>query len=479
MALKRWILSSMNRMNAIVGRSDLPPRLRGTASPVAGNPPQPSSRAPAKGRDAGPGPEHLGAYAPLVSAIGDELAHFVSTQLRLHLAIAERDRYLLTSIEVECVDGGDGAELLRRFRQEFTPEQIKRFLARDVIAHLPNASSIDLSQFGGLNVARSHGDVEDAGDYADLVAQLRATTPSGGPRAFDVALMGRWTDAEPAAVPRDAHAMATVAPSGMRLELAIEDADGTRDASLAGIATNRRYAIGKGEGCDIRVKGAFASRRHCEIWHDGSLWWVADAGSTNGVRVESASGVLGRAGSSPGASSKAPIEVKPGASIVLSALAQGTPADYPRIVLRQAVAAHAPATPLAPAPRRTSTPVTPIAGPIAEAGRAVPSLSVSMATGTRSVPLGGRPLPVRIGRSRQQDVVVDWTHEGVSGHHVDIAGVDARGADVIVHGDNGVTVAGVTHRAGDRFRWSLGQPMTLGRAAGDEPECTLLLVAAP
>jgi hypothetical protein len=42
-----------------------------------------------------------------------------------------------------------------------------------------------------------------------------------------------------------------------------------------------------------------------------------------------------------------------------------------------------------------------------------------------------------------------------------------------------VTVAGVTHRAGDRFRWSLGQPMTLGRAAGDEPECTLLLVAAP
>ena len=103
-----------------------------------------------------PGPEHLGAYAPLIGAIRDELEHFVSSQLRLHLAIAERDRYLLTSIGVECVDGGDGADLLRRFIREFTPEQIKRFLARDVIAHLPNASAIDLSQFGGLNAAPAH-----------------------------------------------------------------------------------------------------------------------------------------------------------------------------------------------------------------------------------------------------------------------------------------------------------------------------------
>ena len=477
MALKRWILSSMNRMNGIAGRSDLPRRLRGgaTGMPAGAAPREPSLRGVAGAREPIAGsPEHLGAYAPLVSAIRDELEHFVASQLRLHLAIAERDRYLLTSIEVECTDGGDGAELLRRFGREFTPEQIKRFLARDIVAHLPNASAIDLSQFGGLNAARAHGDAgENAGDYADLVAQLRADTPSGGPRAFDVTLLGRWTDSEPpaAANPR---VQGTVTPMpGMRIDVAIEDADGKRDIALAAVVPNRRYSIGKGEGCDIRVKGAFTSRRHCEVWLDGASWWVADAGSTNGIRVETATGVLGRAGSTAGATSKAPIEIRAGARIVLSALAQGSAADYPRIALREASAVHAPATPLAPAVRRSATPVTPIVAPGANAQAL--ELRAEMATGPRSIALANHPLPLRIGRSRGQDLVVDWTHEGVSGHHVDIASVDAAGADVHVHGDNGVTVGGVTHRAGDRFRWNVDERMTLGRASGDEPECVLWL----
>src|SRR4029077_12935031 len=94
---------------------------------------------------------HLGPYAPLISAIRDELEHFATSELRLHLAIAERDRYVLTSIEVDCADDADGADLLRCFTEEFTPEQTKRFLARDVIGRLPNASAIDLTQFGGRN----------------------------------------------------------------------------------------------------------------------------------------------------------------------------------------------------------------------------------------------------------------------------------------------------------------------------------------
>src|SRR4051794_37654188 len=67
-------------------------------------------------------PVHLGPYAPLIGAIREELEQFAANQLRLHLAIAERDRYVLSSIEIEC-EGGDGDhELLRRFVREFRPE---------------------------------------------------------------------------------------------------------------------------------------------------------------------------------------------------------------------------------------------------------------------------------------------------------------------------------------------------------------------
>jgi hypothetical protein len=53
--------------------------------------------------------------------------------------------------------------------------------------------------------------------------------------------------------------------------------------------------------------------------------------------------------------------------------------------------------------------------------------------------------------------------------------LDDAGADVIVHGDNGVKVAGVTHPAQTRFRWNVGEPMTLGGAQSHETECTLTL----
>ena len=98
-----------------------------------------------------PRPEHLGAYAPLVAAIREELERFVASHVRMHLAIAERDRYLLTSIEVDCSDDDEARELLQRFMREFKPEQIKHYLMKEVIGRLPNASAIDLAHFAGLN----------------------------------------------------------------------------------------------------------------------------------------------------------------------------------------------------------------------------------------------------------------------------------------------------------------------------------------
>ncbi len=98
-----------------------------------------------------------------------------------------------------------------------------------------------------------------------------------------------------------------------------------------------------------------------------------------------------------------------------------------------------------------------------------------MASGVRTLPLGDKAVPMRIGRSRNQDIVVDWAHEGVSGHHIDITALDESGAEIEVHGDNGVTVNGVMHPQGHRFRWRVGERMTLGRASGEEPECALTL----
>ena len=464
MTLKRWVLQRMNQMSGVAGRADLPQR-------------EPSLRgAPDARESAGPGPEHLGAYAPLIAAIRGELQHFVSSQLRLHLAIAERDRYLLTSIDVECDEGGDGADLLREFTREFTPEQIKRFLARDIIGHLPNASAIDLSQFGGLNATRERRDVADDDGFADLRAQLRATSADEAAQAFDVTLLGRWSETDASAARIGTALASPQTPlAGSRIDVEIEDADGRRHVTLASVVPNRRYSIGKGDGCDITVNGKFASRRHCEIWLENGAWWAADAGSTNGIRVASAQGVLGRAGTGAGvAGAKTAIEIVPGAQIVLSALAKGTTADYPGIRLIQEETRAVPATPLAPSMKST-TPVTPVAAPRAPAL----TMIAQMASGERKVGLSAQALPLRVGRSRGQDLVVDWAHASVSGHHVDIFEVDAAGAGVEVHGDNGVTVEGAVHPQGQRFRWRVGECMTLGRASGDEPECRLTLSVRP
>ena len=103
------------------------------------------------------------------------------------------------------------------------------------------------------------------------------------------------------------------------------------------------------------------------------------------------------------------------------------------------------------------------------------SLTLQTASGQRTVPIPPGDKPLQVGRSRNQDVVIDWAHQSVSGHHLDITECDATGATAVVHGDNGVIVEGVAHRAGTNFRWSIGQAMLLARAVEGEPQCTLTL----
>src|SRR5258705_11237906 len=114
MSLKGWVL---NKVNRLVTRVDLPPRATPLGQAVmrrAGEPRAPGVRANGN-QDTQLRPQHLGAYAPLVAAMREELEHFVTSHVRMPLAIAEHDRYLLTSIEIECVTSDESRELLQRF----------------------------------------------------------------------------------------------------------------------------------------------------------------------------------------------------------------------------------------------------------------------------------------------------------------------------------------------------------------------------
>jgi pSer/pThr/pTyr-binding forkhead associated (FHA) protein len=95
--------------------------------------------------------------------------------------------------------------------------------------------------------------------------------------------------------------------------------------------------------------------------------------------------------------------------------------------------------------------------------------------------LGGETGPggeqdTEVGRSRHQTLVVDRSHEGVSGHHLDIVEIDPLGSCVVVvHGDNGVTIDGVPHAAGARETWRPGQKLVLGDASPSARPCVLEL----
>jgi hypothetical protein len=297
-----------------------------------------------------------------------------------------------------------------------------------------------------------------------------------------VSLKGRWSELDTTPGAANDKAAGFDVPrtplAGRTLEVEIEDANGSRRFALTSVIPGRRYAVGNGEGCDIVVNGKYSSRRHCEIWLDKGAWWVTDIGSTNGIRVESAESVLGRSGANIGnAAGQSAIEVVKGARIVLSGLARGEPALYPRLLLRTAGELDTPATPLAPRAPAPTTPATPIVA--ARGRRSAMTLTVRMASGERTLDLPVEPLPFGVGRSRSQALVIDWAHEDVSGHHVDIVEIGDESAKVVVHGDNGVRVAGVSHAPGTQFRWNLDEKMGLGRAVGAGPECTLTLSRRP
>ncbi|MEO7244079.1 MAG: FHA domain-containing protein, partial [Rubrivivax sp.] len=97
------------------------------------------------------------------------------------------------------------------------------------------------------------------------------------------------------------------------------------------------------------------------------------------------------------------------------------------------------------------------------------------ASGVGTIDVDADQLPLTVGRSRNQAVVVDRQHESVSGHHLDIVGIEGDGVQVVVHGDNGVLVAGYSRMPGSRFAWHAGECMVLDHAPDESPACSLRL----
>jgi len=472
MSMKSWVLHRVTGLGGVAGRGDLPARGREPDLDADAIP----HDAAAAGDALRPGAD-LGVYAPLINAVRDELEHFVVSHVRLHVTIADRDRFLLTSVGVRSPGGAHARELLQQFMHEFKPEQVKRYLAREVIGRLPNAGVIDLSLFGGLSDLEAGEPARDD-EYRELLAALR-TTPQVA-RPYEISVLGRWSEADAATMAPFAGARAGGAPAtplaGRAVGFDVSDSTGTRVAMLPSVVPGRRYVIGKDEGSDLCASGTYTSRRHAELWLESDGWRVADAGSTNGIRVvDDRSGRVWRASASePGGD--APIRVGEGMRIVLSARAEGPARDYPSIALHAAAAATAsPVTPIAGAASAVA-PKTPLTAVLA-AEETAPrfALTVSQCSSEQLLPLGDDALPFTIGRSRDQTLVIDRRHAGVSGHHVAIEAIDDDGVRVVVAGDNGVVVAGVRHDAGARFAWRPGETMVLGGSLPGEPPCSLAL----
>ena len=483
MTLKSWVLGRLQSMNGLVARVDLPargaqaePTLESTRESAQHAGSGPSAHVPESALSRA---EYLGAYGPLISAIRDELEHFVASQVRLHLAIAERDSFLLTSVGVRCAGAVEAHALLQQFMQEFKPEQVKRYLSRDVIGGLANAAAIDLSQFAGLFDADTPDDGgQSGGEYRELLEALRSTPTSTAVRPYEVSVVGRWIEldfARPAAAHAHPGAAPTTPLAGQRCEFDIEDSDGRRRVVLQAVVPGRRYVVGKGEGCDIRINGTYASRRHAELWLDNDVWWVDDAGSTNGIRIESQVGAaLDRSGgATAGAGIEPPLKLMDGARIVLSARAEGPPSDYPWVAMRPSTHAAARITPIAGAAGSPKTPLTAIMP--SRTPESAFKITAFQVAGVRTLELRPSSLPVTVGRSRNQTLMVDRRHEGVSGHHLEITELDDSGAQVLVHGDNGVLIEGVHHASGAQFHWKVGETMVLGASPEDHPTCTMTL----
>jgi hypothetical protein len=77
-----------------------------------------------------------------------------------------------------------------------------------------------------------------------------------------------------------------------RVRNAVEQTGSRRRPKALLVVAGRRLlvppngaAIGRSRDCDVVLEDSSISRRHAELRPEGTVWWIEDLGSTNGVRV--------------------------------------------------------------------------------------------------------------------------------------------------------------------------------------------------
>jgi FHA domain len=60
-----------------------------------------------------------------------------------------------------------------------------------------------------------------------------------------------------------------------------QDAAGVHERSFT-----RDFRIGRDEGCELHLDDPLISRRHVEISHNDTSWWITDLGSSNGTLLD-------------------------------------------------------------------------------------------------------------------------------------------------------------------------------------------------
>ena len=272
----------------------------------------------------------------------------MTTQLRLHLAIAERDRYVLE------LDRG-------RVRRKRRAPRVVAQVHRRVQARADQALS---GEGGDRRLAQRERDRSFAVRRTQRHAASRrnrrariamancspscaAALRSSAARPYRVTLLGRWSQLDAPSPGRSEGSSA----SGKRADT--PRGAGVRDRHRGcRRRAKRRAGIGRSRAVatpSARAKAAIswstASTPAADIarsWFDKGAWWVADTGSTNGIRVESPNGTIAAfASGAAGRDTAAADRARSGAWLVLSAQIQGDARQYPRLSLRPATAVAA------------------------------------------------------------------------------------------------------------------------------------------
>lgn len=419
----------------------------------------------------GPADEKLGQFAPLVEALRSEFEILGDQKVGSHRTVSSEAVCRVSEIRVQPLSG-IATTTLKEVLDTYDLPTIKEFLLRVILRNNPHAAYFEFKEFKGIKPVAAPARV-DAKKRA-IRAALREIGLMAGSEHFIVLIKYKFVKSAPPLRPRGGQRRAADAgPFVANGQWIIEDADGTRNQTIEIRGRESPWRIGRGADCQIHTNATYASAHHANIWFEAGAWWYQDAGSTNGSRIVH-SGQVTPLQPSAGHQWHAPVRLETNSTITLCADKQGAASDYARLTLAGG-ADSVPSTPIAKAVG--AVPVSAISIPDEEGSQsssATPVLRLSI--GEETVELEIDQMPVRIGRSPTNELVVPQSQANVSREHLVVHSITEAGMDIEVIGRSGVMLESTLHRKSERFNCSWGATLLLTRPRDGRPPCTLTLL---